>query len=189
MTAFESIRVGPGIAGESVDDLLRVAELVRTVPDYPEPGVLFRDITPVLADGGSFATVSTELAAHTGGADLVIGVEARGFLLGAAVALVAGVGTVPVRKAGKLPAVAASRTYDLEYGRATLELPAGVVEPGARVYVVDDVLATGGTAAAACALLADAGAEIVGFGTLLELTALNGRAQLGGLQVDALLSA
>ncbi|ALE77771.1 adenine phosphoribosyltransferase [Pseudonocardia sp. AL041005-10] len=177
------------MAGDSADDLLRVAELVRSVPDYPQPGVLFRDITPVLAHGESFATVTTELAANAGEADLVIGVEARGFLLGAAVALVAGVGTVPVRKAGKLPAVAASRSYDLEYGSATLELPAGVVEPGTRVYVVDDVLATGGTAAAACALLADAGAEVVGFGTLLELAALNGRAKLGDLRIDALLNA
>ncbi|TCK22697.1 adenine phosphoribosyltransferase [Pseudonocardia endophytica] len=173
---------------DSAVELDRVAELVRSVPDYPQPGVLFRDITPVLADGEAFATVATEIAARTGEADVVVGVEARGFLLGAAVALVAGVGTVPVRKAGKLPAVAASRTYDLEYGTATLELPAGVVEPGTRVYVVDDVLATGGTAAAACALLTDAGAEIVGFGTLLELTALDGRAKLDGVRVDALLS-
>lgn len=173
---------------DSAVELDRVAELVRSVPDYPQPGVLFRDITPVLADGEAFATVATEMAARTGEADLVVGVEARGFLLGAAVALVAGVGTVPVRKAGKLPAVAASRTYELEYGTATLELPADVIEPGTRVYVVDDVLATGGTAAAACALLADAGAEIVGFGTLLEIAALGGRARLDGVRVDALLS-
>ncbi|MFP5068323.1 adenine phosphoribosyltransferase [Pseudonocardia nantongensis] len=183
------MRPGPGIADESAEDLLRVAELVRSVPDYPQPGVLFRDVTPVLADGAAFATVTTELAAAAGAADLVVGVEARGFLLGAAVALVVGVGTAPVRKAGKLPAVAASRTYDLEYGSATLELPAGVVEPGTSVYVVDDVLATGGTAAAACALLADAGAEVVGFGTLLELTGLDGRSKLGDLRVDALLRA
>ncbi len=173
---------------DSAVELDRVAELVRSVPDYPQPGVLFRDITPVLADGEAFATVATEMAARTGEADLVVGVEARGFLLGAAVALVAGVGTVPVRKAGKLPAVAATRTYDLEYGTATLELPADVVVPGTRVYLVDDVLATGGTAAAACALLTEVGAEIVGFGTLLELTALDGRARLDGVRVDALLS-
>ena len=110
---------------DSAIELDRVAGLVRDVPDYPQPGVLFRDITPVLADGEAFATVATEMAARTGEADLVVGVEARGFLLGAAVALVAGIGMVPVRKAGKLPAVAASRTYDLEYGTATLELPGG----------------------------------------------------------------
>ncbi|MBC3192604.1 adenine phosphoribosyltransferase [Pseudonocardia sp. C8] len=189
MTAVGGIRVGPGIDAESGADLLRVAELVRSVPDHPAPGVLFRDITPVLADGEAFATVVTELAAHTGDADLVAGVEARGFLLGAAVALVAGLGTVPVRKAGRLPAVAASRSYELEYGSATLEVPAGVIEPGTRVYVVDDVLATGGTAAAACALLADAGADVAGFGTLIELTTLNGRSRLGDLRVDALLNA
>lgn len=189
MSGTDGIGIGPGVDADSAEDLQRVAELVRSVPDHPQPGVVFRDITPVLADGAAFATVSTELAAHVGDAELVVGVEARGFLLGAAVALVAGLGTVPVRKAGKLPAVAASRSYDLEYGSATLEVPAGVLEPGARVYVVDDVLATGGTAAATCDLLVDAGAEIVGFGTLMELTALNGRAKLGDLRVDALLSA
>lgn len=185
----DGIRPGPGVTGESAEDLLRVAERIRSVPDHPKPGVLFRDVTPVLADGESFATVSTELAARAGEADVVVGVEARGFLLSAAVALVAGVGTVPVRKAGKLPAVAASRSYDLEYGSATLELPAGVLEPGARVYIVDDVLATGGTAAATCELLVEAGAEVVGFGVLLELTGLGGRARLGDRRVDALLTA
>ncbi|WP_458788552.1 adenine phosphoribosyltransferase [Pseudonocardia phyllosphaerae] len=166
-----------------------VAERIRSVPDHPQPGVLFRDITPVLADGEALATVAAELAARTGQAELVAGVEARGFLFGAAAAVVAGIGTVPVRKEGKLPVVAASRSYDLEYGSATLELPAGIVEPGTPVYVVDDVLATGGTAAATCALLTEAGAEIVGFGTLLEITALRGRDALDGIRVDALLSA
>jgi adenine phosphoribosyltransferase len=167
----------------------KVADLVRDVPDYPSPGILFRDITPVLADAEAFATVTTELASLVGEADLVVGVEARGFLLGAAVAIVAGTGVVPVRKAGKLPLVAGMRTYELEYGSATLELPADTVAPGARAFVVDDVLATGGTAAAACALLADAGAEVIGFGALLELTALGGRKRLGDVPVHALLTA
>lgn len=189
MTVAPDIR--PALGSDDVDtgvDLDRVAGLVRSVPDYPQPGVLFRDITPVLADGEAFAVVATELAALAGEADMVVGVEARGFLLGGAVALVAGVGTAPVRKAGKLPAVAATRTYDLEYGTATLELAADTVAPGTRVYVVDDVLATGGTAAAACALLADVGAEVVGFGALLELPALGGRSKLGDVRVDALLT-
>lgn len=166
--------------------LARVVGLVRDVPDYPSPGILFKDITPVLADAQALTTVATELAALVGEADVVVGIEARGFLVGAAVALVAGLGIVPARKAGKLPRVAASRTYDLEYGTATLELPAETVAPGARVFVVDDVLATGGTAAATCALLADVGAEVIGFGTVLELTALHGRAALAPMPVHAL---
>jgi adenine phosphoribosyltransferase len=177
----------PELVGEP--SLAKVAGLIRDVPDYPSPGVLFRDITPVLADPEAFAIVATELASLVGDADVVVGVEARGFLLGAAVAVVAGTGVVPVRKAGKLPRVAGSRTYDLEYGTATLELPAETVAPGSRAFVVDDVLATGGTAAAACALVADAGAEVVGFGALLELKALDGRGRLGDVPVHALLTA
>ncbi|SDF11729.1 adenine phosphoribosyltransferase [Pseudonocardia oroxyli] len=173
---------------DSEYELERVRDLVRSVPDYPEPGVLFRDLTPVLADAEAFATLTTELAAWAGAADLVAGVEARGFLIGAAVALVAGTGVVPIRKAGKLPSVAGTRTYDLEYGTATLELPAGVVEPGTTVFVVDDVLATGGTAAAACGLLTDAGAEVTGFATVIELAALRGRDKLPGVEVHSLLS-
>jgi adenine phosphoribosyltransferase len=179
------------VAGAGPDpgpELERVAGLVRDVPDFPSPGILFRDITPVLADAEAFTAVTTELAALVREADLVAGVEARGFLLGAAVAVVAGVGVVPVRKAGKLPRVAAARTYDLEYGTATLELPADTVVPGARVFLVDDVLATGGTAAASADLLREAGATVVGFGALLELTALNGRSRLGDLPVHALLT-
>lgn len=175
-------------AGDDEAALARVLGLVRDVPDFPSPGILFRDITPVLADAEALATVATELAALVGEANLVAGIEARGFLLGTAAALVAGTGVVPVRKAGKLPLVAASRTYDLEYGTATLELPAGVVEPGTRVFVVDDVLATGGTAAATVDLLADAGAEVIGFAALVELTALGGRDRLGPLPVHALLA-
>lgn len=189
MTAGERVRPLAGAADlESGVDLDRIADLVRTVPDYPKPGIQFRDISPVLADGEAFTVLATELAALAGEADLVVGVEARGFLIGAAVALVAGVGIVPVRKEGKLPVVAATRSYQLEYGTATLELAAGTVEPGTRVYVVDDVLATGGTAAATCALLTDVGAEVTGFGTLLELPALNGRSRLPDVRVDALLT-
>lgn len=177
----------PGDDGAE-EDLARVRELVRDVPDFPTPGVLFRDITPVLADAAALTAVATELATWMGAADVVVGIEARGFLLGAAAALVAGTGVVPVRKAGKLPRVAASRTYELEYGTATLELPADTVAAGARAFVVDDVLATGGTAAATCALLADVGAEVVGVGVLLELVALGGRERMGSLPVHAVLA-
>jgi preprotein translocase subunit SecF len=170
------------------DPLERVLGLIREVPDFPSPGILFRDITPVLADAEALTTVATELAALMGDADLVAGIEARGFLLGTAAALVGGTGVVPVRKAGKLPRVAASRSYDLEYGTATLELPEGVVEPGARVLVVDDVLATGGTGAATVDLLGAAGADVVAFAVLAELTALGGRARLAPLPVHALLA-
>ena len=121
---------GADAGAESGPELARVAGLVRDVPDYPSPGILFRDITPVLADAEAFTTITTELASLVGDADIVAGVEARGFLLGAAVAVVAGTGVIPVRKAGKLPRVAGSRTYELEYGTATLELPAETVDPG-----------------------------------------------------------
>jgi adenine phosphoribosyltransferase len=183
-----TVDVDGSAADDGDDALARVAALVRDVPDFPEPGVLFRDITPVLADGEAFTAVSVALAALVGDADLVVGVEARGFLLGAAAALAAGTGIVPVRKAGKLPRVAASRSYDLEYGTATLELPGDAVAPGSRVLVVDDVLATGGTAAAACDLVTAVGAEVVGFAAMIELVALGGRARLKALPVHVLLS-
>jgi adenine phosphoribosyltransferase len=170
------------------DPLARVGALIRDVPDFPQPGVVFRDITPVLADAEAFTAVSVALAALVGEADVVIGVEARGFLVGAAAALTAGTGIVPVRKAGKLPLVAASRSYELEYGTATLELPADAVAPGSRVFVVDDVLATGGTAVAACDLVSAVGAEVVGFAAMIELVDLGGRARLGRIPVHALLS-
>jgi adenine phosphoribosyltransferase len=179
---------GYGTDADGDDPLIRVSALVREIPDFPEPGVVFRDITPVLADGGAFTAVAVALAALAGEADLVVGVEARGFLLGAAAALTAGTGLVPVRKAGKLPRVAASRSYELEYGTATLELPADTVQPGSRVFVVDDVLATGGTAAAACDLVAAVGAEVLGFAAMIELAALGGRSRLGDLPVHALLT-
>ena len=165
-----------------------MSALVRAVPDFPEPGVVFRDITPVLADGQAFTAVALALAALVGEADVVVGVEARGFLLGAAAALTAGTGIVPVRKAGKLPRVAASRSYTLEYGTATLELPADAVEAGSRVFVIDDVLATGGTAVAACDLVIAVGAEVVGFAVMIELVDLGGRARLAPVPVHALLS-
>jgi adenine phosphoribosyltransferase len=175
------------LVNEPTPELTRAARLIRDVPDYPSAGVLFRDVTPLLADAAAFGAVIRAMAGPASGADVVVGVEARGFLLGAAVALAAGVGLVPVRKAGKLPLVAASRDYQLEYGSATLELPAGGVHPGARVYVVDDVLATGGTLLASCELLEQVGGVVVGLGVLLELPALGGREALAGRPLHALL--
>jgi adenine phosphoribosyltransferase len=167
----------------------RVSELLRDVPDYPEPGVLFRDITPVLADGPAFADLVAVLAAgapeHV---DLVAGMESRGFLLAAPIAYALGAGMVPVRKAGKLPGPTIAETYALEYGTATLELHPFTVPAGARVLVVDDVLATGGTAAATLKLFDDCGAHVVGIAVLAELAALHGRDKIPGVPVESLLT-
>ncbi len=148
---------------------------VPTVADWPEPGVLFRDISPLLADPTAFGTVAEAMAAVAGEVDLVLGVEARGFLFGLAVAERLGVGFVPVRKAGKLPGRTESVSYDLEYGSATIEVPAGAVTPGQRIAIVDDVLATGGTLAAAVELARRCGAEVVSTVVLIEISALDGR--------------
>jgi adenine phosphoribosyltransferase len=166
----------------------RVDELVRLVPDFPEPGVLFRDITPLLADAEAFAQVCTALAAQAGGqVDLVAGMEARGFLLAAPIAVQLGAGVVPVRKAGKLPGPSVSETYSLEYGSATIELHPSTIPSGARVLIVDDVLATGGTAAATIRLVEHCGAEVVGLTFLIELESLGGRSLLEGYAVNTLL--
>ncbi len=166
----------------------RISGLVRDVPDYPTAGVVFKDITPLLADGAAFAAVVRAIAdAAPGPVDLVAGMEARGFILAAPVALALGAGFVPVRKAGKLPGPVASRDYDLEYGAATVEVHPATIPAGARVLVVDDVLATGGTAAATVDLLESCGAEVVGLSFLLDLTFLPGRSRLVGRTVQALL--
>ncbi|WP_461165848.1 adenine phosphoribosyltransferase [Tsukamurella serpentis] len=160
----------------------------RHVPDFPEPGVLFADLTPVFADGAALATVIDCLAGAGRGADggacvdLVAGLDARGFLLGSGVALQLGVGMLAVRKAGKLPPPVLREEYTLEYGSAALEIPAeGIDLRGKRVLVVDDVLATGGTVAGAGALLRSAGAHVERVAVVLELGALGGRARLGEL--------
>ncbi|RHA41647.1 adenine phosphoribosyltransferase [Cellulomonas rhizosphaerae] len=167
----------------------RVDDLVRLVPDFPEPGVLFRDITPLLADADAFAQVCEALAVQAGGPiDLVAGMEARGFLLAAPIAVHLGAGLIPVRKAGKLPGPSVAESYSLEYGDATIELHPSTVPAGARVLIVDDVLATGGTAAATIRLLEHCGAEVVGLSFLVELEALGGRALLGDHAVHALVA-
>lgn len=168
--------------------LAKALDLARSVPDFPQLGVLFWDLTPVLADAGALEAVVDGLyeAHDVVGTDLIAAIDARGFLFGAAFGVSYGYGVVPVRKAGKLPVVGQRLEYELEYGTAVLELPAGVIEPGQGVVVVDDVLATGGTAAAACELLERAGARVTGVCVVLEIGALNGRARLAGRPVHAL---
>ncbi len=172
-----------------LDDLLD--SRIRAVPDWPVAGVVFRDITPLLADPRGISVVVDGLLAAladagVSGIEMVAGVEARGFILGAPLAAALGVGFVPVRKEGKLPGDLHRESYDLEYGTATLEVQVGAVASGHRVLLVDDVLATGGTAAAASALLRSAGADVAGLAVLLELSVLTGRSRLGGLPVVAL---
>lgn len=181
----DAVTPGGGIDAGSVTGLL--IALTRAVPDFPEPGVLFQDLTPVLADDRGLAAVTDALAAIVEGADLIAGIDARGFLLGGAVAHRLGIGVLAIRKGGKLPPPVHTRTYNLEYGTATLEIPAEAIElVGRRVAIVDDVLATGGTVAAARDLLAAAGAEITGAAVVLELPALGGRDRLAPLPVHSL---
>ncbi len=162
---------------------------IRAIPDYPSPGIVFRDITPLLADGEAFADVIAAIADPVRGrVDLVAGIEARGFILAAPVAVALGVGFVPVRKSGKLPHETIGASYALEYGTAEIEIHADAVRPGQRVLLVDDVLATGGTARAACDLLTNLGGSVVEIVVLMELPALAGRERLPGRAVRALVS-
>ncbi|WP_327693653.1 adenine phosphoribosyltransferase [Streptomyces sp. NBC_00459] len=153
---------------------------IRDVADYPEPGVMFKDITPLLADPEAFTALTDALAdiAVRSGATKIVGLEARGFILGAPVAVRAGLGFIPVRKAGKLPGATLSQAYDLEYGSAEIEVHAEDLSTGDRILIVDDVLATGGTAEASMQLIRRAGAEVAGIAVLMELGFLNGRARL-----------
>ena len=172
-------------ASVDITELLRAR--IRDVPDFPQPGVLFKDITPLLADGAAFAAVIAELGAGYEGVDKIAGIEARGFILAAPVALELSAGFVPVRKQGKLPAKTYAESYSLEYGTATLEVHTDAFAPGDRVLIVDDVLATGGTAAATADLVKRSGATVAGIVVLLELGFLAGREKLPGLAVRSLL--
>ena len=163
--------------------------LIRAIPDFPQPGILFRDITPLLGDGEALRAVVQDLAApfRQQQIDRVAGIEARGFLFGAPLAVELGAGFVPMRKEGKLPHETFSAQYELEYGDAAIELHQDGMQPGDNVLLVDDVLATGGTMAAAVELVQQTGANVAGILTLIELTALNGRARLPGHDVVVLI--
>ncbi|NYE93821.1 adenine phosphoribosyltransferase [Psychromicrobium silvestre] len=171
---------------ESIEEL--ILRLCATVPDYPKPGIVFRDLTPVFADGPALrAIVNALVEPFAGQFDAVAGIEARGFLLAAAAAYATGTGVVTVRKAGKLPRPVFTEKYELEYGESALELHQDDLQAGSRVLVLDDVLATGGTLAAASRLFAQAQVHIVGYGVVLELSELHGRSALPGHRVRSLL--
>ena len=163
---------------------------IRDIPDFPEPGIVFKDITPLLGDSEALRTTVDALCEHFGdyGVQKVIGVEARGFILAAPVAYCLGAGFVPVRKAGKLPWEIERTEYVLEYGSGLLEVHRDAVSAGEKVLVVDDVLATGGTAAATCQLAEALGATVVGVGFVIELTFLSGRAKLEGRDMLSLIT-
>jgi adenine phosphoribosyltransferase len=171
------------------DELARlITSRVRNIPDYPQPGVVFKDITPLLADGKAFGAVIEALAALYGPVDKVAGIEARGFILAAPVACRLGAGFVPIRKKGKLPGATFGQDYELEYGTSTLEVLTDAFLPTDRVLVIDDVLATGGTAQATVNLVRRSGAQVAGLAVLLELSFLSGRAKLADVPVTALLT-
>lgn len=167
-----------------------VRKILQDVPDFPEPGIVFKDFTPLLADPLLSARVVADVAErHRGQVDAIAGIEARGFLFGTVIAHSLAVPFVPIRKAGKLPRQTHRVDYDLEYGSASLEIHVDGVHQGQRVLVVDDVLATGGTGAASVELLRRAGARVVAVDVVLEITALQGRAALPDIAVHALLQA
>jgi len=162
--------------------------LIRSIADYPTPGVTFRDITPLLGNGPALQKSVEDLAGRFRELDVdrVIGIEARGFILGAPIAVALGAGFVPVRKAGKLPWAVVREEYQLEYGSDKLEMHRDAIHPDERILVVDDVLATGGTAAATCRLVTALGGHIVALAVLIEIERLEGRSRLGDIRVESL---
>ncbi|HEX2426190.1 MAG TPA: adenine phosphoribosyltransferase [Actinomycetota bacterium] len=170
-------------------ELGQIRSLIRDVPDFPQEGVLFKDITPLLADPVAFSTVIDLVVVHfgRGSVDKVVGIEARGFIIASPVAYHFGAGFVPVRKKDKLPWQTETAEYSLEYGTATLEVHTDAVQPGERVLIVDDVLATGGTAQATADLVERIGGKVVGLAFLIELGFLNGRDRLEGYDLFTLL--
>jgi adenine phosphoribosyltransferase len=186
-TGEDSTGLGSPGLGSTADIAELVKALVRDIPDYPQPGVMFKDITPLLADGAALAAVVSALSSGHRGVDKVAGIEARGFILAASVAIQLGAGFVPVRKQGKLPGPTYAQSYDLEYGSATIEVHQDAFAPGERVLIVDDVLATGGTGAATAELVRRAGAEVTGIAVIMELSFLNGRSRLPVVPIRSLL--
>lgn len=168
----------------------RIRELVRDIPDFPSPGIVFKDITPVLGDEQAFATVVDLIADRFVGAGInrVLGIEARGFIVAAPVAYRLGASFVPARKHGKLPWSTLGVDYELEYGAERLEIHSDAVDQGDRVLVVDDVLATGGTVKAAVEIVGKLGAEVVGIGVIIELAFLDGRVKLEGTDLYSILT-
>ena len=168
---------------------MNLESFIRDVPDFPKAGIVFKDITPMLADPAAMRGVVAQLAApyRDAGVDVVVGMESRGFIFGPAVACELGAGFVPTRKPGKLPAETISESYELEYGTDTLEIHADAIKPGQKVLMVDDLIATGGTMAAACALVKRLGGEIVGAAFVIELSFLNGRDKIPGVEVMSLM--
>src|SRR4051794_26364029 len=164
--------------------------LIRDVPDYPKPGVMFKDITPLLADGAAFSNATEAMAKPFEGIGLthIVAIESRGFLLGGPIAQRIGVGIIPVRKPGKLPSKTRRQEYALEYGTDALEIHADACDGEARVLIVDDVLATGGTASATRQLVESLGASVLGFSFLITLDFLNGRNRIGGLPIKSVLT-
>jgi adenine phosphoribosyltransferase len=171
-------------------DGINLDAYIRNIPDFPKPGIQFKDITPLLADPGAFRAAIDRLTEPFAGrkVDGIAAAEARGFLLAAPMALALGVGLVPIRKAGKLPFTTVHAEYDLEYGTDRLEMHSDALEPGKRILVVDDVLATGGTMRACCDLVRNAGAEVVACAFLMELGFLGGRAKLEPTEIVSVLS-
>ena len=172
-----------------MSELLAVS-LVRDIPDFPKSGILFKDITPILGSPEAFGEVIAALAEHAASLapDLIAGIESRGFLLGAPVALALGVGFVPIRKAGKLPSQTEREEYELEYGTAIIEIHKDAISPGQRVLIIDDLLATGGTAAASVRLVEKLGGQVAGLSFLIELGFLPGREALSGYEIHSLLT-
>lgn len=163
--------------------------IIRDVPDFPKKGIMFKDITTLLKDSRAFNEAITKLVAHFENRefDYIVGIEARGFIIGAPMALALQKGFIPIRKPGKLPAETISESYELEYGSNTIEMHRDALQPGDRVLLIDDLLATGGTIKAAVDLIEKLGAEVVGLGFLMELSFLDGREKLQGYDIFSLL--